>query len=157
MILHIIIFISILSILITFQALIVEEPSSEPKESNPANLVSLKTHAAALRDQIYSIEKEEEMKGEAKSAGNRRFSNVNSTTGSIGGESSVSGVHSMYHSSKASRKQRDKLAIIEADIVLAAPQLLFQVCDLQMSLLIIPDLNNILKKFIKNKFKLNIR
>ena len=111
---------------VIFQALIVEEPSSEPKESNPANLVSLKTQASALRDHIYRIEKEEEMKGEAKLGGNRRFSNMNSTTGSIGGDSSI---QPMYHSSKASRKYRDKLAIIEADIVLAAPQLLFQVCQ----------------------------
>ena len=117
--------------------MIVEEPSSEPKESNPANLVHLKTQASALRDQIYTIEKEEEMKGEAKSAGNnRRFSNMNSTTGSVGGDSLVSGAQSLYHSSKASRKQRDKLAIIEADIVLAAPQLLFQVgpCNIMISI-----------------------
>ena len=78
------------------------------------------------------------MKGEAKSAGNnRRFSNMNSTTGSVGGDSLVSGAQSLYHSSKASRKQRDKLAIIEADIVLAAPQLLFQVrtCNIMISIL----------------------
>ena len=106
-----------------------EEPSSEPKESNPASLVSLKTQASALRDHIYRIEKEEEMKGEAKLGGNRRFSNMNSTSGSIGGDSLSSSIQPMYHSSKASRKHRDKLAIIEADIVLAAPQLLFQVCQ----------------------------
>ena len=68
------------------------------------------------------------MKGDAKSSGNRRFSNMNSTGGSIGGDSISSSNQAMYHVSKASRKHRDKLAIIEADIVLAAPQLLFQVC-----------------------------
>ena len=108
-----------------FQAFIVEEPSSEPKESNPANLVSLKTQASALRDHIYRIEKEEELKGEAKG---RRFSNLNSTTGSIGADSLASSNQQSFHTSKASRKHREKLAVIEADIVLAAPQLLFQVC-----------------------------
>merc|ERR1711902_190512 len=44
-------------------ALIVEEPSSEPRESHPANLVSLRTQASSLRDQILRIEKEEEVKG----------------------------------------------------------------------------------------------
>ena len=102
-----------------------EEPSSEPKESNPANLVSLKTQVASLRDQIYRIEKEEEMKGEAKSSGtggNRRYSNSISSGGS-----STTSTQSNYHHSKASRKHRDKLAEIEAQIVLASPELLFQV------------------------------
>ena len=108
------------------QALIVEEPSTEPKESNPANLVSLKTQAASLRDQIYRIEKEEEMKGEGKSSsgGSRRHSNSTSSGGS-GGGSAVN--QPSFHHSKASRKFRDKLAEIEAQIVLAAPELLFQV------------------------------
>ena len=110
-----------------FQALIVEEPSTEPKESNPANLVSLKTQASALRDHIYRIEKEEEMKGGGKSGGHRRDSHLHSTTGSIGGDSLASNSQSLHHNSKASRKHREKLAVIEADIVLAAPQLLFQV------------------------------
>lgn len=107
------------------QALIVEEPSSEPKESNPANLVSLKTQAASLRDQIYRIEKEEEMKGEGKSStgGNRRHSNSTSSGGSSGGPT-ANHPHISY---KASRKYRDKLAEIEAQIVLASPELLFQV------------------------------
>ena len=39
-----------------------EEPSSEPRESSPANLVALKTAATALRDQIYRLEREEEFK-----------------------------------------------------------------------------------------------
>ena len=104
--------------------MIVEEPSTEPKESNPANLVSLKTQASALRDHIYRIEKEEEMKGEGK-PGHRRHSNLHSTTGSIGSDSLAS--NSQPFNSKASRKHREKLAVIEADIVLAAPQLLFQV------------------------------
>ena len=88
--------------------------------------MSLKTQASALRDHIYRIEKEEELKGEAK--GNRRFSNLNSTTGSIGADSLASSNQQSFHTSKASRKHREKLAVIEADIVLAAPQLLFQVC-----------------------------
>ena len=119
-----------LSCLFCSQALIVEEPSSEPKESNPANLVSLKTQAASLRDQIYRIEKEEEMKGEAKSAGgggNRRYSNATSSGGSGGINSSTTNTQPIYHHSKASRKHRDKLAEIEAQIVLASPELLFQV------------------------------
>lgn len=49
--------------LLYFQALIVEDPSIEPRESNPANMVSLKTQASALRDQIYRIEKDDEWKG----------------------------------------------------------------------------------------------
>ena len=88
--------------------------------------MSLKTQASALRDHIYRIEKEEELKGEAKSRGNR-FSNPNSNTGSIGADSLASSNQPSFHTSKASRKHREKLAVIEADIVLAAPQLLFQV------------------------------
>ena len=91
--------------------------------------MSLKTQASALRDHIYRIEKEEEMKGEAKSGGNRRFSNLNSNTGSIGTDSLATSNQPSFHTSKASRKHREKLAIIEADIVLAAPQLLFQVSE----------------------------
>ena len=33
----------------------VAEPSSEPKETKPANLVGLRTAAAALRDQIIQV------------------------------------------------------------------------------------------------------
>ena len=36
--------------------MIVEEPSSEPKETKPANIVALKTGAAALRDQIVQVQ-----------------------------------------------------------------------------------------------------
>ena len=94
--------------------------------------MSLKTQASALRDHIYRIEKEEELKGEAK--GTRRFSNLNSTTGSIGADSLASSNQQSFHTSKASRKHREKLAVIEADIVLAAPQLLFQVCPIYQTL-----------------------
>uniref|UniRef100_A0A0K2TVS8 Active breakpoint cluster regionrelated proteinlike [Megachile rotundata] n=1 Tax=Lepeophtheirus salmonis TaxID=72036 RepID=A0A0K2TVS8_LEPSM len=83
-------------------ALIVEEPSSEPKENSPANLVSLRTQAAALRDQILRIEKEEEWKGVKK--------------GLV---------------SKASEKHRKKLAEIESLLVLASPSLVFQVAHRQ--------------------------
>ena len=37
------------------QVLIVEEPSSEPKEAKPANLVMLKTMASSLRDTIVQV------------------------------------------------------------------------------------------------------
>ena len=90
---------------VLFQALIVEEPSSEPRESSPANLVSLKTSTAALRDQIYRLEKEEEWKH-----GARKSSNGLSLAGS-----------------KSTEKQRKKLAELEAQLVLASPSLLFQV------------------------------
>ena len=44
----------------THQVLIVEEPSSEPRETKPANLVALKTAASSLRDTIMQAEREEE-------------------------------------------------------------------------------------------------
>lgn len=90
-------------------ALIVEEPSAEPKENNPANLLALRTQTAALRDQIHRIEKEEELKG-------RRSSN-NSGTNSLGQHANL----------KATEKQRKKLAEVEAQLVLASPNLVFQV------------------------------
>ena len=37
------------------QVLIVEEPSGEPKETKPANLVMLKTAASSLRDSIVQV------------------------------------------------------------------------------------------------------
>ena len=96
-----------------FQALIVEEPSSEPRESHPANLVSLRTQAASLRDQILRTEKEEEVKGTL----NSRRSNI-----SDGGK-----VTSVAAFSKATEKLRKKLAEVEANLVLASPNLVFQV------------------------------
>ncbi len=39
-----------------FQLLIVEEPSNEPKENAPANLVALKTQTSSLRDQVKLFE-----------------------------------------------------------------------------------------------------
>ena len=89
------------------KALIVEEPSSEPRESHPANLVSLRTQAASLRDQIHRIEKEEEVKG---TLNNRRTS----------GSSAIGNL-------KATEKPRKKLAEVEAQLVLASPSLVFQV------------------------------
>ena len=80
-----------------FQALIVEEPSTEPKETKPANLVSLKTVAASLRDSILQAERDEEWRGKAKAGGR----NID--------------------------KQRKTLAEYEAQLVLASPHLLFQV------------------------------
>ena len=90
------------------QALIVEEPSSEPRESHPANLVSLRTQASSLRDQILRIEKEEEVKGTL----NTRRSHENKATMTF---------------SKATEKSRKKLAEVEANLVLASPNLVFQV------------------------------
>jgi hypothetical protein len=43
-------------IFIIFQLLIVEEPSNEPKENAPANLVALKTQTSSLRDQVKLFE-----------------------------------------------------------------------------------------------------
>ena len=99
------------------QALIVEEPSSEPKESNPANLVTLKTQTTALRDQIYRLEREEEF----KSGGGRRASgkSIPST-----GDS-----RNLPHS-KATEKPRKKLAEVEAQLLLASPGLVFQVREM---------------------------
>ncbi len=71
----------------------------EPKETNPANLLSLRTQSASLRDQILRAEKEEELKGK-RNAG---------------------------HASKAIEKLRKKLAEVEAQLVLASPSLVFQV------------------------------
>ena len=96
------------------QALIVEEPSSEPRESSPANLVALKTQATALRDQIYRLEREEEF----KSGGGRRASASSTSNG--GGSGSV-------RQSKATEKPRKKLAEVEAQLLLASPGLVFQV------------------------------
>ena len=95
------------------QALIVEEPSSEPKESNPANLVALKTQTTALRDQIYRLEKEEEF----KSGGGGRRASGKSLTSADGG----------VRHSKATEKPRKKLAEVEAQLLLASPGLVFQV------------------------------
>ena len=90
-----------------------EEPSSEPRESSPANLVALKTQATALRDQIYRLEREEEF----KSGGGRRAS---ASSTSNGGSGSV-------RQSKATEKPRKKLAEVEAQLLLASPGLVFQV------------------------------
>ena len=91
-----------------------EEPSSEPKETHPANLVSLRTQASSLRDQILRVEKEEEVKG---TLNNRRTSSnpSNSVTSSSSGHS------------KSTEKLRKKLAEVEAQLVLALPSLVFQV------------------------------
>ena len=80
-----------------FQILIVEEPSSEPRETKPANLVALKTGASSLRDSINQSEKEEEWRGKGRS------------------------------NSKSIDKLRRNLAELEAQLVLASPNLLFQV------------------------------
>ena len=102
------------------QALIVEEPSSEPKESNPANLVALKTQTTALRDQIYRLEKEEEFKS---GAGGRRASGKSVSGDGGGGGGGGGGVRH----SKATEKPRKKLAEVEAQLLLASPGLVFQV------------------------------
>ena len=99
-----------------FQALIVEEPSSEPRESHPANLVSLRTQAASLRDQIHRIEKEEEVKGTL----DKRRSSNNSSSSNLASGSAIGNL-------KATEKPRKKLAEVEAQLVLASPSLVFQV------------------------------
>ena len=93
-----------------------EEPSSEPRESSPANLVALKTQATALRDQIYRLEREEEFKS---GGGGRRASASSTSNGGSGG--------SVTRQSKATEKPRKKLAEVEAQLLLASPGLVFQV------------------------------
>ena len=97
-----------------------ETPSSEPKESNPANLVALKTQTSELRDQIRRIEKDEEFK----------HSSRRSVLSSSGGHTSSSSSHHPA-ATKATEKHRKKLAELEAQLVLASPALLFQVRRLQ--------------------------
>ena len=95
-----------------------EEPSSEPKESHPANLVSLRTAAASLRDQIHRIEKEEQVKGTLNSR--KSSSSLSQATVSQSNPANL----------KATEKHRKKLAEVEAQLVLASPTLVFQVgCD----------------------------
>ena len=82
---------------VILQVLIVEEPSSEPKETRPANLVQLKTAASSLRDTILQAEREEEWRGKARG------------------------------SNRALDRQRKAINELEAQLVLASPHLLFQV------------------------------
>ena len=98
---------------IFLQALIVETPSSEPKESSPANLVALKTQTSELRDQIRRIEKDEDFKHSS------RRSMASGQAGSGGSTHPLA--------LKATEKHRKKLAELEAQLVLASPSLLFQV------------------------------
>ena len=100
---------------IFLQALIVETPSSEPKESSPANLVALKTQTSELRDQIRRIEKDEDFKHSS-----RRSISVASGQAGSGGPTHPAAL-------KATEKHRKKLAELEAQLVLASPSLLFQV------------------------------
>ncbi len=102
----------LIDVFLHFQALIVEEPSAEPKENNPANLVSLKTQTSALRDQIHRLEKEEEFKS------GRRGSNRSNRGASDEHRQSVF---------RGSERQRKKLAELEAQLLLASPSLVFQV------------------------------
>jgi len=81
------------------EVLIVEEPSSEPKETKPANLVMLKTAASSLRDSIVQAEREDEWRGRGRGLNSRV------------------------------EKQRKALAELEAQLVLASPHLLFQVAQ----------------------------
>ena len=103
-----------------------EEPSSEPKESHPANLVSLRTQAASLRDQIHRIEKEEQVKGTLNSRGKSGNNSTTSTT-SLSSVSSSQSPSSQIANLKATEKHRKKLAEVEAQLVLASPTLVFQV------------------------------
>ena len=109
--------------------MIVEEPSSEPRESHPANLVSLRTQAASLRDQILRIEKEEEVKGTLNS---RR--STQSSDGKIA-------------FTKATEKLRKKLAEVEANLVLASPNLVFQVILMHILLNIILKVSGLLGSY----------
>ena len=104
-----------------------EEPSSEPKESHPANLVSLRTQAASLRDQIHRIEKEEQVKGTLNSRKNTS-SNASITTTNSSPSSQIANL-------KATEKHRKKLAEVEAQLGLASPTLVFQVYILLTCLL----------------------
>ena len=56
--------------LICLQVSIVEEPSSEPRETKPANLVALKTSASSLRDTIMQAEREAVWSGKGKAVKN---------------------------------------------------------------------------------------
>lgn len=85
-----------------YEVLIVEEPSSEPRETKPANLVLLKTAASSLRDTILQAEREAEWQGKGR-----------------GG----SGI------SNKVEKHRKALNELEAQLVLASPHLLFQVAS----------------------------
>ena len=99
-----------------------EEPASVPREPHPANLVSLRTAAAALRDQIHRIEKEEEVKG---TLNNRRTSGGSGSSSNLPG--STAGGQNPTANLKATEKPRKKLAEVEAQLVLASPSLVFQV------------------------------
>ncbi len=123
----------VLSFFLLFsQALIVEEPSSEPRENNPANLVSLRTQASALRDQIHRIDKEEAAKLSAHGGGGggggstRRGSSSSSSSQQQQQQQSSYGV---APPSRATEKHRKRLVELEAQLVLASPSLLFQVRD----------------------------
>lgn len=105
-----------------FKILIVEEPSSEPRETKPANLVSLKTAASSLRDSISQSEKEEEWRGKGRS------------------------------NLKSIDKLRRNLAELEAQLVLASPNLLFQVNYHYYHDYPQPDTNCILPTFLSGHF-----
>ena len=106
-----------------------EEPSSEPKESHPANLVSLRTQASSLRDQIHRIEKEEQVKGTLNSRGGKNTNN--SSTTSLSSVNSSQSPSSQIANLKATEKHRKKLAEVEAQLVLASPTLVFQVLKIE--------------------------
>jgi len=79
---------------------IFEEPGVEPRESSPANLVALKSAASTVRDQLLWEEK-----GSSNNGG--------------GGE--------RQRRTSRSEKHRKKLADLEAQLVLASPNLIFRV------------------------------
>ncbi|KDR23111.1 Breakpoint cluster region protein [Zootermopsis nevadensis] len=77
------------------EIVIFEEPAVEPRENSPANIVTLKSQACTVRDQILRDEKSDDKRSRL--------------------------------SSRGSDKQRKKLADLEAQLVLASPNLVFRV------------------------------
>lgn len=105
-----------------------EEPSSEPKENNPANLVSLKTQTSSLRDQIYRMEKDEEFKsGGGRRGSNRGRDSSSSLVGDGGGGGGGGSTRQSFQPFRSTERQRKKLAELEAQLLLASPSLVFQV------------------------------
>ncbi|XP_052868483.1 uncharacterized protein LOC128274354 [Anopheles cruzii] len=84
--------------------LICEESANDPKETSPINIVHLKSQACTVRDQIMLDERDEGGRGRG-----------------VGGRGITSG------SSRSGDKHRKKLADLEAQLVLASPNLVFKI------------------------------
>uniref|UniRef100_A0A2M4A1S8 Putative rac gtpase-activating protein bcr/abr n=1 Tax=Anopheles triannulatus TaxID=58253 RepID=A0A2M4A1S8_9DIPT len=85
--------------------LICEESANDSKEASPINIVQLKSQACTVRDQIMLDERDE--------------------MGRRGGSSRLGGAPS--GSSRVGDKHRKKLADLEAQLVLASPNLVFKI------------------------------